>query len=182
MLKVYDDIFDKQWCDEISTELFKEPWYANNIANRKTWPYGNKGSHLLLGTTYFDRINNNKISYGKNITLTNNLIDAFDHIQKISNKKLRLMEIQSNLQFYEMNGTLHLDGDDQETIFILMLCNENVNEDIGGEFYHKPSDTKVSFKHGRLIEQSGIDLHQGLAFNKPHIARYSIKWRGLQWT
>jgi hypothetical protein len=179
-MKVHEDVFDKEWVDQISVGLFHEPWYAKGVANRKTWPFGNKGSHLFFHNTYFNRINDDNITYDKNFKLTDYLIKAFYHLKKISNKQLRLMEIGSNLQFYGMDGTIHKDGSDKETIFILMLSNETINEDIGGEFYHEPSDTKVPFKHGRLIEFNAADSHKGMAFNKPYIARYSIKWRGLQ--
>ena len=182
MLNIYDDVFDKQWLDEVSAILSKEPWYADNIANRKTWPYGNKGSHLLLGNTYFQRFSEDKINYNNNKNFTNSLIDAFNQIKKVSNKNLKLIEISSNLQFAGMDGTLHIDGTDDHVVYILMMCNENLTENIGGEFYHKTSDTKVPFAYGRLIEQSGTDLHRGFAFDKPHIARFSIKWVGTKWT
>tara|TARA_R100000664_G_scaffold33441_1_gene50560 strand:+ start:103 stop:648 length:546 start_codon:yes stop_codon:yes gene_type:complete len=178
MLQIYDDVFDKQWLDEISLTLSKEPWYSDNIANRKTWPYGNKGTHLLLGNSYFQRINDDKIDYNTNKNLSNSLIDAFTQIKKIANKELKLIEISSNLQFNGMDGTLHTDGTKDHMVYILMLCNEIFFENMGGEFYHQTSDTKVPFVYGRLIEQSGTDLHQGLSFNKSHVARFSIKWVG----
>jgi hypothetical protein len=93
-------------------------------------------------------------------------------------RKMKLMEISTNLQFKHMDGTLHNDGTKEQSVFILMLSNNNIVEDIGGEFFHQPTNTSVSFEHGKLIEQNGVDLHRGFAFNKPFIPRMSVKFVG----
>lgn len=178
MLKIHENIFDKRWIDELSHSLFEQPWFSNNIADRKTWPYGNKGASLFLGNDYFRRINDNEIIYNQNINFSKNLIAAFFAISNKLQRKMKLMEITANLQFKEMDGALHKDGLEKDSVFILMLCNDYTEEDIGGEFYHEPTNTLVPFKSGRLIEQNGDDLHKGLAFKKPNIARMSIKFVG----
>ena len=92
---------------------------------------------------------------------------------------MRLMEIFVNLQFKGMDGTLHKDGFvKSKTAFILMLANEHVSGDIGGEFFHQPTNTKIPYGYGKLIELDAEDLHMGLAFNKPNVARISIKYVG----
>ena len=88
---------------------------------------------------------------------------------------MKLVEICSNLQFKGMDGTLHKDGTKDQYAFILMLCNEEV-ENIGGEFIH--IKRKIPFKHGRLIQITADDSHKALSFKKPHIARLSVKWVG----
>ena len=130
-LKIHKDVFDKKWLDDISHTLMCEPWHANNIANRKTWPSGEKGTHLLLGNTYFLRKNDNKISYGPNDLLTDSLIASFQAIQNKVRRKMRLMEISTNLQFKDMDGTLHTDGSSSQSVFILMLTNEYISKNIG---------------------------------------------------
>ena len=177
-VKIHRDVFDKKWLDDISHTLMHEPWHADNIANIKTWPYGEKGTHLLLGNTYFLRKNDDKISYGLNNLLTDNLIASFQAIQNKVRRKMRLMEISTNLQFKDMNGTLHTDGSSSQSVFILMLTNEHISKDIGGEFFHQPTNKYISFEYGKLIEQNGEDLHKGLAFTEPYIARLSIKYVG----
>ena len=180
MLKIHQNIFDKKWLDDLAYDLIKQPWFASNIANRKTWPYGDKGTHLLFGTTYFIRQNDNIINYAyNNLDLSHALINSFSAIQQRVRRKMKLKEILANLQFQGMDGPLHADGgNENDSIFILMLSNENITEDIGGEFFHQPTNTFVNFEHGKLIEQSGADLHRGFAFKKPYVPRMSIKYVG----
>ena len=108
MLNIYDDVFDKQWLDEVSAILSKEPWYADNVANRKTWPYGNKGTHLLLGNTYFQRFSEDKINYNNNKNFTNSLIDAFNQIKKVY---IEDSGSSSSQAYQEGTNTLDILGD-----------------------------------------------------------------------
>lgn len=179
MINIHDNVFDKRWLDEISDRLINAPWYANNIANANTWPYKEKGTHRLLGDRFFYRFNDNHIEYNKSdMELGNALINSFDHIQQKTNKKMRLEEIGTNLQFKGMDGTIHVDGNINQQTFILMLSNEHYPENIGGSFYHEPSDTNVDYKYGRLVEITASDPHKGMAFTKPDIARMSVKYLG----
>ena len=74
---------------------------------------------------------------------------------------------------------LHKDGIEENlSVFILMISNELITENIGGEFYHQPTNTSVPYEYGKVIEQSGTDLHRGFAFKKPYTARMSIKYVG----
>jgi len=179
MIKIYENIFDKLWLSELYDVLLnQEPWYANNTANIKTWPYGKEGTHRLLGINFLSKINDDVIYYGSNNKkLTNNLIDAFNYIKNNLNLHLRLKEISANLQFMGMNGTLHTDGKENDQAFILMICDEKLPKNIGGEFYHKPTNKKIKFDNGKLIHITASDEHFGNSFNKP-IPRISIKWVG----
>ena len=77
-----------------------------------------------------------------------------------------------------MDGTPHIDGGPDDYAYILLMCNEKLPKNIGGEFIHLPSKTKVPFESGRLIEIAANDLHRADAFDKPYFARMSIKWVG----
>ena len=56
--KIIDNQFDQQYLYNIYQALNDELDYkANNIANRKTWPFGDSGSHRLLGCTLFEHPN-----------------------------------------------------------------------------------------------------------------------------
>jgi hypothetical protein len=180
MLKIHEDIFDKRWLDELSATLIEEKWSCNNIANRSTWPYGNKGSHMIMGNLYFQRANDNEIYYNDNKRLTKMLIHAFEGIEN-KTQKMKLHEITANLQFCGMDGSMHTDGTAEHFVYIVMLSNDVIDKNIGGSFYHQPTDTSVPFKYGRVIEQNGLDLHKAYAFNKPNIARMSVKWVGTKW-
>ena len=173
MINIYDGAFDKRWTSELASSLIKCPWYATNVANRHTWPYKETGSHRLLGHSF---LYNKKYS-NHDPKLNEILTNAFGHIQHLIQQQMVLTEIGANLQFKGMDGTLHVDRSKKEYTFILMLCNEEV-ENIGGGFIHDKK--KISFKHGRLIQIKASDPHCGLSFNKPHIARMSIKWMGRE--
>lgn len=179
MIKIHDNIFDQKWIVEISSQLLKEGWTANNVANRNTFPYQESGTHRLLGKTFFLRQSHDNIIYDHtNMNLCQNLINAFDHIRRISDRNMQLMEITGNLQFKDMDGSFHRDGFENQKAFILMLNNEQLPKNIGGAFIHKPTNKKISFQAGRLIEIAANDLHRADAFNKPYFARMSIKWVG----
>ena len=178
MIHVHDGFFDKRYLDEISDRLVKTPWYATNVANANTWPYGELGTHRLLGSSIFFRYENGRIKYNNDEFLVNNLIKTFEHICFRLNKKMIFDEISCNLQFKNMDGTSHTDGKENQTAFILMLSNEYINEDMGGEFVHIPSNSTIKFKQGRLIEFNASDPHKGLAFNISHACRFSIKFVG----
>ena len=57
-MKIFDDIFDKRFHDEFTNKLRYANWYPTNISNRTTWPYGEKGTHRLLGDVLFKRKSN----------------------------------------------------------------------------------------------------------------------------
>ena len=59
---VYDDIFDARYLHEFFDNVVAMAGYnITNIANRKTQPYGNTGSHRLLGKQIFARESINDI-------------------------------------------------------------------------------------------------------------------------
>ena len=122
-------------------------------------------------------------------TSGNKCLDLFSVIGNLRNcsrtdilerfeQERELIEIHCNLQFKGMNGTIHQDGGDNETAYIMMLTDDEVEKDSGGEFYHEPTGEYVDFKQGRLIEMTASDPHKGLAFNVDNACRYSIKWVG----
>lgn len=179
MIKIYDDFFDKFWLDEVTNLLMLSPWYADNVANANlSYPYQRQGTHRFFGNKFFVRKSENEIEYNDNKNFSDSLIQAFDHIQFRVQRKMQLIEIVSNLQFMGMDGSIHVDGDKNQSAFILMLSNEHISKNIGGEFYYQPTDTKIEYKYGRVIEITASDPHCGLSFNIPHVARISVKWMG----
>ena len=182
-MKVHDGLFDNVWMNELSHQLANnQAWYMRNIANSFTYPYGLTGTHRLLGIRYFTKESqSNMVIRDPNVNeqIYEKVIGAFDYFTpKLGYPKMELLEIGLNLQFKEQDGTDHCDGVAGQTAFILMLSNEPMGEDKGGEFYHKPTDSLVPFKIGRLIEFSAEDWHHGKAFTVPQVARFSIKWLG----
>ena len=147
MIRIHDNVFDQKWIIELSSQLLKEGWTANNVANRNTFPYQESGTHRLLGKTFFLRQSHDNIIYDHtNMNLCQNLINAFDHIRRISDMNMQLMEITGNLQFKDMDGSFHRDGFENQRAFILMLNNEQLPKNIGGAFIHKPTNKKGESK------------------------------------
>mgnify|MGYP001308811017 FL=1 len=174
-----DGIFDELWVKELAHRVHALPWYASNVANRVGWPYYKTGSHTIFGNLFFKKHSLNDIYYDKiDHQLNLDLINTFNHICKDQKLNLDLVTIDGNLQFMGMDGTAHTDGPPNHTVFILMLCAFDVPKNIGGEFVHCPSKKVIPFKSGRLITMNAADLHYAKAFNKPNIARFSIKWVG----
>ena len=178
-IEYVDDVFDLLWSTEIAHKLVKAPWYPNNTANRKGWPYFEKGSHTFFGKLFFKKYNAYDIQYDPHDNELNfTLINAFGHILKYFQMNANLTTIDGNLQFKGMDGSTHVDGPDNQVVFILMLCSQDLPDKIGGEFIHLPSKKKIPFKHGRLIKMRASDPHYAKAFNKPNFSRISIKWTG----
>lgn len=177
-MKYLDDIFDKRFSDELSHKLRLCNWEATNVANRFSWPYGVKGTHILLGISFFECLDEYKYHYYDDKQFSFRLIDAFKQITKRFDRKLTLTEISANLQFKGMDGTLHTDGGDDEFAYIYMLSDDIIFQDYGGEFYNKTHENAVPFLHGRVIEIKASDLHCGMAFNKDNMCRFSIKFVG----
>jgi len=174
-MKISDDLLDKRFVDELYYDLLNSPWYANNIANRTSFPYGEKGTHLLMSNDIYLR-QNNYTAHTSN--LTPKFISLFEHLCKCFDVNLYLKQICANLQFYGQDGTFHCDGNSKHLVFILMLCNENLPNNPSGEFINKDQNKKVSFKHGRVFMFNAAELHRANAFNKKYIPRITVKFCG----
>jgi len=194
-IRIHDNVFDKVFLDEMSLWLMHDcNWKADNVANRRSQPYGIEGSHRLLGSMFYT---NNELSaeeyYRALNNDNNNKLSEFLNMYEILQNSIQsdvqqcmLQAIHANLQFYGMNGTFHLDGQVDQTVFIIMLAYHEITSDMGGEFYHERSGTwttsptaKIPFKQGRIIEMTANETHRADAFNVPHIPRFSLKFTGL---
>lgn len=178
MMEVLDDFLDKRFSDELYFDLLNGPWYASNIANRYTYPYGEKGSHLLLGNIIWNPLNEYFSDTNLELDISFKFINTFNRLCSKLNKKLILKSIRGNLQFYGQDGTFHVDGGDDYEVFILLLHNGILDSDIGGEFINQTIDQTVKFRHGRIINFKATDTHRALSFNKPYIPRISVQFLG----
>jgi Rps23 Pro-64 3,4-dihydroxylase Tpa1-like proline 4-hydroxylase len=78
-----------------------------------------------------------------------------------------------------MDGTNHIDSaDERDLVHMLMLADEDVKDDEGGEFINATQDETVPYKFGRLIEFNANDEHRGMPINKPYVCRMSIRYVG----
>ena len=169
-MKIYDDIFDKRFLDEFTNKLRYTNWYPTNISNRTTWPYGEKGTHRLLGDVLFKRENFDKIQYGKDKDLSFQTIDMFYAIRRAVQRKMVLQQVATNLQFMGMDGTNHADvinPDVEEYSYVLMLSDEYVSSDEGGEFVNETVGETVPYRYGRLIAYLMYVLIEGILYAIP---------------
>ena len=63
-------------------------------------------------------------------------------------------------------------------------CHQTCYDDNqGGEFINQTLGETVPFRYGRVIEFETHQLHRGMAFNIPNVARYSLKFVGkeIEW-
>lgn len=186
-IEYFDDFLDKRFVNELCHDLqFNLTWYCSNIANRNTYPYEESGTHLLLGNFLYGDVvalrhngKYNMIDINNSFTLT--IIDLFEFFLRRFNERGRLVTIAANLQFKDMNGTWHLDGDrnDDKKISLILLLAPEYEKGWDGSFYYKDDnnkDKKIEFKSGRLIKLKSNNLHKAHAFNKPYKPRFSIKF------
>jgi hypothetical protein len=176
MIKIYDNIFDKEYLYSIDRRIHSIPCSANNIANRKTIPYGNTGTHRLLGSTMFHRTSINNINYCDH----NNFpvfFELFKLIEDELNVNFLLWTCKVNLQHSGCNGTIHTDAskNTKEGKYSLMLfTNADWEKEWGGEF--EINNEKIDYVPGRLILFDGSIPHRGLGpnMNNPYIYRTSL--------
>ena len=106
--EVFDNWFDKRFVCELSDRITHNltDIKFNNIANTNTWPYGNKGSHMLMGCTIFKRESLNRTSVLHEEAHT--FFNIFERIEKNLNIKYYLKDIAINIQHSGCNGTSHI--------------------------------------------------------------------------
>ena len=132
--EVYDDIFDARYLHEFFDECYSRTGYnITNIANRKTQPYGNSGSHRLLGKQIFHRGNVNDIQdidldgYMKCMTM-------YNMIENIIGENFILQNISVNIQPYGIDGTCHCDSNYDDEFTILVMTNPEWKKEWGPSF------------------------------------------------
>ena len=195
MIRIHDNIFDKLFLLETSTWLMEDCSYRpNNVANRRSTPFGFEGRHRLMGCDiyknyegiaekYWEYMHKDHFSWCREGDKPRERFDIFwgmyGSIQTCARQKCLLQGIDINLQFKGMDGTYHQDGNLNQTVFIMMFAYHDIEEDMGGEFFHESTGEKIPFKQGRVIEMTASDSHRADAFNVYHIPRFSIKFTGL---
>ena len=177
--KVIDGLFDDLFLHEKYQEILETPLVLTNVANRKTYPYGNEGTHRLMGRTIFNRTGFNRVEelYPNSLWY----FDMFDAIQEKIENDLYLQGIYINVQYYACDGTTHSDAAKDNDYTILVMSNPKWEKDWGGEFqlmkdFNNPLET-YKYVPGRVIILPGAFPHRGLAPTKPYIYRSSIAYR-----
>jgi len=178
-VQVIDSIFDKEYIVEMRKALDNVPHRPTNIANRITWPYGNVGTHKILGSTLYKK----KSKYVHVTTGPEIFMEAFEHIANtVLKKEFELQAIRTNMQVLAMDSSFHSDGDAKT---LLLFATDEWHKDWGGEFEiivdEETSKTeKIDYVPGRVIYFDGNIRHRGLAPLVPNVYRYSVAYRCLE--
>lgn len=173
-VKIWDDLIDDRFLLDLDEESNSYSWGLGNIANRNSFPYKKKGSHLLWGVNFsLDSVPKNIISLYH--FLINNVVK----------QQYKLNLIQINGQSLGQNGTVHVDtsfNTGERTLMVFI--NFKWQEKWGGKFqlleeYNDNAKILKSIEYipGRIILFDGNIPHRGLAPTEPYIVRKSLVYR-----
>ena len=183
-VQIWDDLIDDRFLLDLDEESNTWDWHLSNIANIKSFPYGNKGSHLLWGTTLFDP--NTSESWGRIENCSKNVIQLYQYFTNhILKEKYKLEKIEVNGQSLGQNGTTHIDNDYNDGGRTLMVfINFKWQKEWGGNFqlleeYNDNAKIikNIEYTPGRIILFNGNIPHRGLAPTEPYIVRKSLVYR-----
>ena len=182
--EVFDDVFDKRYLHEFFDEVISPMGYnITNIANRKTQPYGNKGSHCLLGRQIFSRDGVNEIQDFDDSFYE--FMKMYNIIENVIGERLYLQMISVNLQPYGIDGTCHRDAEHDDEFTVLVMTNPEWEKEWGTAAFQLlekyDNNAQVIEEHeyvpGRVLLIPSIHPHRGLAPTKPYIYRSSVVFR-----
>ena len=190
-VKIYDDLLDDRFILDLDEESNEYTWFLGNSANRRSFPYRKKGSHLLWGVHY-----NNLDKPEEPVIVPVLLQDLYLHLKDLLlDSSYILKSIHINGQGMGQNGNLHYDGGYTLMVFI----NYKWKKSWGGDFQLLEPDGNVDdlidlksvkkhnqeakviktikYKPGRIVFFDGDIAHRGLAPTKPYIIRKSLVYR-----
>lgn len=174
-ITIYDNVFDDRYVRELNEICDNLPNKPGNRANRKTFPYGDVGTHNIMGAMLYKR-------YSKHVfesTCPLELLKAFQHLaDNVIRQNLDLWAIHSNLQSKSMDGTIHADKSPNVMIF----TTADWKKSWGGEFQlFDPATPElvetVEYVPGRVVFFDGTIPHRALAPKVPYVYRHSIVYR-----
>ena len=173
-VQIWDNLIDDRFLLDLDEESNIYPWTLTNGANKKSFPYKKKGSHLFWGCDIFlDKIPE-KIE-----KLYHYLID------EVIQQPYKLKLIQLNAQSVKQDGKVHVDnalniGDRTLMVFF----NFKWQKEWGGEFQllekfdnNSKVIKNVEYVPGRVILFDGGIPHRGLAPTEPYVVRKTLVYR-----
>ena len=176
---VIDNLFDELFIQEISNHVLNIRVSCNNIANRKTYPYGLEGTHRLFGTTLFSRQSVNHIN--KLEPECELFFPILKRIEEVIDLDLYCNEISLNSQLFGQDGTEHTDSEyGNDDLTIIQFTTANWKPSYGGQFeLIKPKGETEVYEYipGRIIIFPSHIPHRGLSPTEPYQVRTSIAYR-----
>ena len=180
LCKVIDGLFDDIYIHQLDALIRDIPLCSNNIANRSTWPFGQEGTHRLLGQILFDRKSINRITVLHESVST--FFDVFEMIEDKLQTKFYLSQISLNVQHTGCDGTTHCDSNNPNDFTIMIMTNSKWEQSWGGQFQLTSNDGSVvieehEYKPGRLIVIPSTHPHRGLGPTEKYIYRSTVVFR-----
>tara|TARA_R110000803_G_scaffold56812_1_gene114241 strand:- start:1133 stop:1702 length:570 start_codon:yes stop_codon:yes gene_type:complete len=174
-VQVWDNYLDDGFLVNLDEDSNHYSWQLNNVANRKSFPYKRKGSHLFWSSG-FPSLEKSP----KNISNLYNFI-----IKEVVQSSFNLEGIMLNGQSLGQNGTTHIDNyynDGYRTLMVFI--NHKWQKEWGGEFQlleEIDNNSKIiktiEYIPGRIIIFDGNIPHRGLSPIEPYILRKSLIFR-----
>lgn len=178
--KIIDGVFDDIYIHQIDSMIRDIPVCSNNVANRSTFPFGQEGTHRLLGQVLFDRKSLNRISVlHESVAI---FFDIFEMLEKKLNTKFYLSQISLNVQHTGCDGTTHRDSDNPNDYTIMIMTNSKWESHWGGQFQLTSADGKDvieehEYKPGRIIVIPSAHPHRGLGPTEKYVYRSTVVYR-----
>lgn len=174
-VQIWDDYLDDNFILDLDEDSNNYSWRLDNVANRKSFPYKRKGSHLFWGST-FPSLEKSP----KTISSVYNFI-----IKELVQSSFNLESIALNGQSLGQNGTTHIDSYYNTGYRTLMVfINHKWQKEWGGEFQLLENNNNkakiiktIEYVPGRIIIFDGNIPHRGLAPTVPYIVRKSLIFR-----
>ena len=177
-VKIWEDLLDDRFLLDLDEESNIYPWKLNNVANRYSFPYGSKGTHLLWGAVF---------DHTKKEEVPKNLRELYNFLNKnFLKNEYNLTAIQLNAQSQGQEGTSHIDGAYGDNKYTLMVfINYKWEKEWGGEFQFVDAIgntdfnilKSIDYKPGKVILFNGNIPHRGLSPNIPYVVRKSLVYR-----
>lgn len=178
-VQIWDNLIDDQFLLDLDQTSNHWSWHYANIANAKSWPYKQKGSH----TFWISNILHPSIP---NFEIPPIVQDLYDHIIcNVVKRPFKLHQIQANGQSLGQDGTVHIDHPSNSGGYTLMLfINHKWDSSWGGEFQileELNNDSKIinsiQYNPGRILLFEGDIPHRALGPKVPSILRKSLVFR-----
>ena len=164
VMKIYDDILDKQFLDYINHSLLSMKWIPHASTSDQETP-------LFFNSETIDE-NVRKEEY---IFLFNIIVSIIEKEPEIKGKNIFLERGYVNLYPFGIGSDWHKDSD-YSTSSTLLFYPSDWKEEYGGATEFQESGEKVEYKKNRLLMFDGTKFHRSAIHQNPK-NRYTIAFK-----
>ena len=164
VMKIYDDILDKQFLDYINHMLLKKEWRIHySQINQSTPPFFS--SNTLDENTRHEEY----------VFLLEIICSIIKNEPEIKGKDIHLERGYINLYPFGIGGDWHIDSDTIDARTILFYPSDWKEEYGGATEFQEPGE-KVEYKKNRLLMFDGTKSHRSAVHQNPK-NRYTIAFK-----